>query len=340
MALKTKLTEILPAAAPLMVAPMCGMVKGLLAGEVARAGGVGVIGIGGAGIFGPEFVKKEFEIAKTTANGSGALGFGFLALFLQEEDASLTAAIECKPDLLFVAFGSAEVVVTKSKAAGIPVAIQVQTMAQARTAHTLGADIIVLQGCDAGGHGIQHNAVSVMTLVPQARQEFGENACIVAAGGIGDGAGIAASLILGADGVLLGTRYLATKECGAKDDYKARILKTTDGTEATIVSQAFDWLTSPNVAFPDPWSGRALKDSTTIEKFHVPVGTPVEHRPPVSDDDRLWYKQGGYDRRAIWCGAAVGLHSNDDQESAFDVTQALINDAVDRLRHPRRVTLL
>mmetsp|Transcript_4221 Transcript_4221/g.13130 ORF Transcript_4221/g.13130 Transcript_4221/m.13130 type:complete len:353 (+) Transcript_4221:93-1151(+) len=342
---RTKLTELLGCTHPVMAAPMCGMCKGELAGEVARAGGVGVIGIGAANVFGPDFVRQEFALAKELCSQGegvkGAVGLGFLSFFLKDDDPSFEAALDCAPDLIVTAFGESSSVIAKCKARGITVAVQVQTTKEAKAARERGADCVIVQGCDAGGHGMQHSAVSLVTLIPQLRKDLGPDACLVAAGGIGSGVGVAAALTLGADAVLLGTRYLATQECAAKDAYKDRLLATRDGTASTVVTQAFDWFAA--LAFPDPWSGRALvpSDPKLLADFHVPPDTPADRRPLVTDDDKLWYKNSGYDVRAVWCGAGVGLHpTSDAAERAFDVTVDIIHDAADHLRNPRRATLL
>ena len=109
--LSTKLTEVLGVDHPVLLAPMCGMAMSELAGHVARAGGVGLIGIGSSRIFAPDRVRREYGAASAIAKeGKGAIGFGFLQTFLDgnENDPSFVAAVEFRPRCIWLSFGSAE----------------------------------------------------------------------------------------------------------------------------------------------------------------------------------------------------------------------------------------
>ena len=136
--------------------------------------------------------------------------------------------------------------------AGAKLICQVQTVAQAREAIASGADVIVAQGTEAGGHG---QSEPLITLLPQVM-----DACpdipIVAAGGIADGRGLAAAMVLGAKGVLMGTRFYASQEAEAHPEAKRRIVAASGGQ--TVRSIVFDL--SRRNRWPDPYTGRVLRN--------------------------------------------------------------------------------
>ena len=136
--------------------------------------------------------------------------------------------------------------------AGAHLICQVQTVAQAREAAEAGADIIVAQGTEAGGHGM---AEPLFTLLPQVLDAC-PGAVVVAAGGIADGRGLAAALMFGAQGVLVGTRFYATEEAEGHPDAKKRIVDAQAGQ--TVRSIVFDL--SRQIRWPTPYTGRLLRN--------------------------------------------------------------------------------
>ena len=138
---------------------------------------------------------------------------------------------ECVP-LLACGLGSPEWVVERAHAAGVKVASLVGSVRAAKSVEALGVDLIVAQGHEAGGHV---GAAATLTLIPQVVDTV--RTCVVAAGGIGDGRGVAAALALGAQGVWIGTRLLATPEAQTSAAHKERVLTLND--EDTVVSRAY-----------------------------------------------------------------------------------------------------
>jgi nitronate monooxygenase len=136
--------------------------------------------------------------------------------------------------------------------AGAKLICQVQTVAQAREAVEAGADVIVAQGTEAGGHG---QSEPLITLLPQVVDAC-PNTRIVAAGGIADGRGLAAVMMFGAEGVLLGTRFYASQEAEGHPEAKRRIVAAASGQ--TVRSIVFDL--SRRNRWPDPYTGRVLRN--------------------------------------------------------------------------------
>lgn len=275
---------------------MCGMGMGKLAGSVASAGGVGLIGIGASRVFGPERVREEYAIAQaiissgnSAANNKettkGALGFGFLENFMDEDsgDESFDACLELQPEVIFLSGFTLSKSDTPKKwiqrvretnsEGTTKVFVQAFTVSEAISAASCGADAVIIQGCDAGGHGRQDLGASIVSLVPQARRalhQAGFSDCVLlAAGGIATGAQMAAALALGADGVLMGSAFVVAEESQAKDSFKQRMVESKDGTCGTVVSTVWDHLSVMGKPFlSGEFAGRALLDSETVERYH------------------------------------------------------------------------
>lgn len=202
--LKTRLTEKLNIEVPILLAPMAFASGGALASAVTQAGGLGFIG-GGYGD--KDWLEQEYDAA-----GNSIVGCGFITWSLANQPELLTQVLARKPKAVFLSFGDPAEFVNQIKDAGTLLICQVQTLRDAKHAIDLGADIIVAQGAEAGGHGEKR---ATFTLVPEVADYIAQNApdvLLVAAGGIADGRGLAASLMLGADGVLVGSRFWAASE--------------------------------------------------------------------------------------------------------------------------------
>ena len=205
MPISTRLTERLGITHPIISAPMDVIAGGKLAAAVAGAGGLGFLGGGYSDD--PAWFDREFAAA-----GNQAVGCGFITWALRRNPKILDAVIARNPKALFLSFDDPEPFASKIKAAGIPLFCQLQTRADAERAIDCGVDIIVAQGTEGGGHG---GTRATLTLVPEIADLIAKRApqtLLCAAGGITDGRGLAAALMLGADGVVVGTRFWASQE--------------------------------------------------------------------------------------------------------------------------------
>lgn len=242
MKLSTRLTDLLGIDHPVLLAPMDLVATGKLAAEVTEAGGLGIIG-GGYG-------DADWLAEQWRAVGNKRVGVGFITWSLARNPDLLEAVLDHAPTAVMLSFGDEAPFAPRIKRAGARLICQVQTLAQARHAADLGADVIVAQGTEGGGHGQRR---STFTLVPEVADAL-PDIPVVAAGGVADGRGLAAALTLGAEGVLLGTRLYATREAGGHDEAKARIVGA-DG-DGTIRGKLFDILR--NVDWPPEYTGRVL----------------------------------------------------------------------------------
>mgnify|MGYP001453235922 CR=1 FL=1 len=205
MTISTRLTERLGITHPIVSAPMDVIAGGRLAAAVTGAGGLGFLG--GGYTDDNAWFEREYAAA-----GNQAVGCGFITWALRKNPKVLDAVIARKPKAIFLSFDDPEPFASKIKAAGIPVFCQLQTRADAERALDCGVDIIVAQGTEGGGHG---GARATLTLVPEIADLIAKrapNTLLCAAGGIVDGRGLAAALMLGADGVVVGTRFWASEE--------------------------------------------------------------------------------------------------------------------------------
>lgn len=189
MRLRTRLTERLAIEHPIIFAPMGIMAGGKLAAAVSAAGGLGLIG-GGYGD--AAWLDREFAAA-----GSARVGCGFITWSLANDTVLLEQVLAKRPAALILSFGSPVEFAARIRQSGVPMICQVQSMAHARAAVHAGADVIVAQGNEAGGHS---GARSTFTLVPEISDYLAREApdtLLVAAGGVADGRSLAASLDAG-----------------------------------------------------------------------------------------------------------------------------------------------
>jgi len=293
MALRTRLTERLRIRHPILSAPMGGTAGGALAAAVSAAGGLGLIGGG--------LARREWLGPQLVAAGNQRVGCGFITWGLAQRPESLDLALEHAPAAVMFSFGDATPFIPKVKKAGIPVICQVQSVAMAREVLALGADIIIAQGAEAGGHGSRRATLPLVPAVVDAVRGAGSDALVLAAGGIADGRGLAAALMLGADGVVIGTRFHVSEESLVSEAAKAKI--TDAGGDETVRTNVFDiGLESP---WPTHFTGRGLTNRFS-ETWH---GREAELATDATA--KSLYKEANaandLDISAVWAGEGVDL---------------------------------
>jgi nitronate monooxygenase len=244
MAIQNRLTRALGIEHPVLLAPMDIVSGGRLAAAVSQAGGLGLLG-GGYGE--SDWIDREWERA-----GNARIGCGFITWSLAKRPQALERALAHQPAAIMLSFGDPRPFAPEIRSAGARLICQVQTVLQAREAAEAGADVIVAQGTEAGGHGMSE---PLFTLLPQVVDAC-PGALVVAAGGIADGRGMAAALMLGAEGVLMGTRFYASQEADGHPDAKQRIVEAQSGQ--TVRSIVFDL--SRRMRWPSPYTGRLLRN--------------------------------------------------------------------------------
>jgi nitronate monooxygenase len=255
--LRTRLTEALNLLHPVISAPMAGFAGGRLAGAVSAAGGLGLIG---GGLREEGWLHEQFMLA-----GNQRVGCGFITWALGRTPGMLNVALEHGPRAIFLSFGDPAPFAPRIKAAGVVLICQIQTLADARRSIDVGADVIVAQGAEAGGHG---DSRATLTLVPEVADLLAARApetLLCAAGGIADGRGLAAALALGADGVLIGSRLYASEEATVHPNFKAGTVAASG--DDTVRSRVPDILYHSLMPWPERYSVRTVR-SATVETWH------------------------------------------------------------------------
>src|SRR5216684_7344237 len=204
MSIDTPLTALLGIRHPVLLAPMDLVSDARLTAAVSSAGGFGILG-GGYG----EKAWLERETGKLRQSASAPFGVGFITWSLAKQPELLDVALNARPRAIMLSFGDPKPFAPRIKAAGALLICQVQSEDMAQAALDAGADILVAQGTEAGGHGASRTTLDI---VPAIIDLAAGRVPVVAAGGIGDGRGLAAMMMLGASGVLIGTRFYASIE--------------------------------------------------------------------------------------------------------------------------------
>lgn len=314
--MKTRLTEKFGLKHPVILAPMAFASGGRLAAAVTGAGGLGLIG-GGYGD--PDWLEREFTNA-----GNARVGCGLITWKMAERPEILDRVLARNPAALFLSFGDPAPHAAKIATAGVPLICQVQTLRDAKAAADCGAAVIVAQGAEAGGHG---EARATMTLVPEVADWLAANApdvLLLAAGGIADGRGLAAALMLGADGVLIGSRFWASAEAEVSAAMvDAAIAATGDETlRSTVMDMA------RGLKWPKRYSARVLRNQFT-ERWHDDLPGLLADAKAGAEWSKGW-AAGDPERANTFVGEAAGLIH--DRPPAAEILEAIVMRAEDLLR--------
>lgn len=221
--IKSKITELLGIKYPIFQGGMAWVSEGGLAAAVSNAGGLGIIAGGNA----PKEIIRE-EIRKAKGLTDRPFGVNIMLLSPYAEDLS-DLVIEEDVKIVTTGAGSPGKYIDKWKSAGIKVIPVIPSVALAKRMEKLGADAIIAEGAEAGGH---IGELNTMALIPQVVDAV--NIPVIAAGGIADGRGVAAAFTLGASGVQCGTCFLVADECIVHENYKKSVIEAGDtGTAVT-----------------------------------------------------------------------------------------------------------
>jgi len=312
--LPTAFTRLLGVRHPIALAPMGGSAGGALAAAVSNGGGLGLLG-GGAGDL--AWLDRELPVV---AGGTGnPWGVGFLSWAIGRR--AVERVLEHGPQAVMLSFGDPRPFAGLIREAGAVLIIQVTDMDEARQAVDLGADVIVAQGTEAGGHGARRGR-STLPFVP-AVADLAAPLPVLAAGGIADGRGLAAALALGAAGVLLGTRFQVTAEALADLSAKKAIIEgrgeDTERSSVLDIARGSRW--------PPEYTAR------TLSHPFVDQWRDREHDLAADPDARQAYQdavtRGDLPSLPVWASEAIDLIS--DLPSAADLVAAIVAQARDAL---------
>src|SRR5690349_13326746 len=311
MTIETNLTTRLGIKHPILLAPMDVIAGARLTRAVSDAGGFGMLG-GGYG----DRKWLEQETAKLKGY-TKPFGIGFITWSLAKQPELLDVALAARPSAIFLSFGDPKPFAPRIKAAGALLICQVQTEDMAKEALDAGADILVAQGTEAGGHGATRTTLDI---VPAIVDLASGRVPVAAAGGIADGRGLAAMMMLGASGVMLGTRFYASVECDGEEEAKKRICAASSGN--SVRSIVFD-ISRDNV-WPAPFNGRCLINDHTRRWGRSEVEMQ-QNAKAVADGHAAPKAAADLDVAAVIAGEAVGLIH--DIRSAGEILERITTEA-------------
>jgi nitronate monooxygenase len=311
--LETALTRLLGIQHPILLAPMGSAAGGKLAAAVTHAGGLGMLGSGYAD---EKAIRREL-----TEAGNARVGIGFILWALDKNPSALDVALDAKPAAVMLSFGDPSPYTTRIKAAGCRIICQVQTLEQARQAASAGADVIIAQGRDAGGHsGMTRGTIG---LVPAVVDAVGPIP-VVAAGGIADGRGLAAALSLGAAGVSMGTRFTATAESLWDRGMKEKAVAS--GGDQTAQTRVFDIVRG--AAWPSIYPGRVLRNEF-FDQWHGNEEA-LQGQQKEAETAYLASPADDFGQRVVWAGESVDLVR--DIPTAREVIERIVDEAASVLK--------
>ncbi|WP_069162625.1 NAD(P)H-dependent flavin oxidoreductase [Nocardia altamirensis] len=310
MPFRTALTELFSLRHPIALAPMGGVAGGALAAAVSNAGGLGFLGAGGGD---REWLTPQLSILSATARAPWGVGFLSWAVELETVEWVLD---RYRPSAILLSFGDPSPFVEAVRTAGATLMVQVTDLEEARRAVDVGAEVIVAQGGEAGGHG--GGGRSTMTMVP-AVADLAPTTPVLAAGGIADGRGLAAAITLGAAGALIGTRFQATHEAlVAPEEAKAIVAASGDDTTRNRVY---------DIARHSPWparyTARMLRNSF-FDRWH---DREDDLRADTAAQQRFMAEVEHGDPAAlpVWAGEGVDFITTID--NAADLVTRIIAEA-------------
>lgn len=283
--MKTRLTDILGIEYPVIQGGMAWVAEAKLAAAVSNAGGLGLIAGGSA----PKEVIRE-EIRKAKALTDKPFGVNIMLMSPNAQDLA-ELVVEEGVKVVTTGAGSPGKYMEAWKTAGIKVIPVVPSVALAKRMERMGADALVAEGTEAGGH---IGETTTMCLVPQIADAV--EIPVVAAGGIADGRGIAAAFMLGAEGVQIGTRFLASDECDIHENYKNLVLKAKD-TDSAVTGR----LTGHPV--------RSVRNKLTkkLMTFEKDGGTPEQFEELSVGSLRKAVKDGNLEEGSFMAGQIAGM---------------------------------
>src|SRR6478672_7957215 len=312
MPINTPLNALLGIRHPILLAPMDVVAGARLTLAVSNAGGFGVLG-GGYG----EKAWLEQEAGKLKQQARASFGIGFITWSLSRQPELLDIALGARPRAIMLSFGDPKPFAPQIKAAGALLICQVQDEDMAEQALDSGADILVAQGTEAGGHGASRSTIDI---VPAIVDLSAGRVPVVAAGGIADGRGLAAMIMLGASGVLLGTRFYASQEADAAEEAKQRICAAKAGS--TTRGIIFD--ISRNSVWPAPFTGRCLINDHA-RRWAGRELELLQNIKNVAAEYATAKAAGDFDVAAVIAGEGIGLIH--DIPEAAEIVDRIVTEA-------------
>ncbi len=314
--LHTPLCDFLGIQYPVLNAPMAGTAGADLAVAVSTAGGFGMIG--GTSRNGPDWLRAQIRAVR--ARTDRPFGVGFISSFPNINEL-VQVALDERVAAINHSFADPTPYVEAAHARGIRLFVQVQTVAQAARAARAGVDLIIAQGTEGGGHT---GSLGTLALVPAVVDAVGDIP-VVAAGGIADGRGLAAVLLLGAVGGWLGTRFVASHEWGGQAWEQSAVLAAT--SDDTVRTTVYDQVRE--APFPDGIADRVLRNRFNVE-WEERAEEIAARRAELRGELQAAAQRG--DSNVVDISAGVGAGLIHSLEPAGEIVRRIVDEAEHILR--------
>ena len=312
--MKTRVTELLGVKYPIIQGGMAWVAEATLASAVSNAGGVGLIAGGNAPT---EVIRKEILKAKELTDKPFGVNIMMISPYADE-----LAQLVCEEKLAVVTTGAGNPAkyADSFKTAGVKFIPVVPSVALAKRMERSGADAVIVEGTEAGGH---IGEITTMCLIPQVSDAVGIP--VIGAGGIADGRGIAAAMMLGAEGFQVGTRFLAAEECRIHQNYKELVLKAKD-TDSAVTGRLVGL--SPVRSVKNRYTKKLVeleKSGITAEEFeNLTVGSL---RKAVQD--------GNLEEGSFMAGQIAGMIH--DVKSCKEIIEEMFHDAENLIKNFEKI---
>jgi nitronate monooxygenase len=319
----TRLCTLLGIDFPIISAPMTGTATADLASAVSKTGGFGMIGA--ALNPDPSWLKEQIQAVREKTDLPFGVGFISSASGIEK---NIEAALDAKVSAVGCSFADPTPFIEQAKDAGVMAFAQVQSLADAKKAVAAGADVIIAQGSEAGGHTSYMGTLSFVRAVVKIAGEIP----VVAAGGIADGPGLAAALMLGAEGVWLGTRFVASLEWAGPEWAKGQVVIAD--ADATIQTKVYDLVS--DAPFPMTVGDRVIANTFT-DTWHGREAAMMERQSELREQITTAAAAEDATTAPVRAGAASGLIRS--VEPASYIIREIMSQAEDILKN-RSKTLL
>lgn len=318
--MKTRLTGLMDIEYPIVSAPMSGHSGGDLAGAVSAGGGLGTFGA----IFAGDTISYlNDNIARARSASNRAFGVGFITPYLDDHAEQLDAVFDAGVEVITLSFSDPRPWLGKIKAAGCKAICQVHSFELARIAVEEGADVIAVQGSEAGGHSGDQ---SLLLALARALDAFPDTP-VIAAGGIADGRTLAAVLATGADGAWIGTGFRAVTECREIGEEERAAILAADGA-STIRSRVTDIIkheAQGGRVWPAEIADRTAR-TPTVERWH---GREDALQAAIAENPAAFAETPTGEKPYLFSEATGFINK---EETAADFMARICNEAAAHLR--------
>jgi NADH:quinone reductase (non-electrogenic) len=315
--MQTRFTELVNIRYPIVQGGLSRLSYAELAAAVSNAGGLGQIGC--ACFSTPEELRADIQKARRLTDKPFGVNFpiGHISL-----DPFLDAALEEAPEVITITGGNPEPLLRRIQQSGVAVRtmVLVAGVRAARKAESLGADAVIAVGFEGGGH-LGRDDIGTMVLTPRIVESV--NIPVLASGGIADGRGLAAALALGAEGVELGTRFVAVQESNAHPNYQRALVEASE-TDTVIMERSIG---RPARVLKGSIADKILQIEAELEQSNADPGERLQRLLPLilGTVNQRASLEGELDEGFVWAGQVVGLIK--DIPATHELIERMVREA-------------